>query len=140
MVSVSCVCAFPVRLKCWWPLMRNRFNGGKGEGCLKDWLGDLDGHWTNQSGHSQGQSQGPRQTNSSLPQSWTHAHWFSLTHTFSWTQTHLKTSNTSQSFLFLNVTIFLLTWIYEPSHRDKNASQLCILFMFKKEFWNRKFL
>lgn len=56
--------AHPPLLQFWKPdgPQCNCFNGGKGEGILKDWLRDLVSRWTNQRG-SQGHSQGPRQTN-----------------------------------------------------------------------------
>lgn len=53
--------AHPPLLQFWKPdgPKCNCFNGGKGEGILKDWLRDLVSRWTNQRG-SQGHSQGAK--------------------------------------------------------------------------------
>lgn len=89
--------AHPPLLQFWKPdgPKCNCFNGGKGEGILKDWLRDLVSRWTNQRG-SQGHSQGPRQTNIPVcPLS--HPCTFALTNT-SKTKTHRRSSHTSLCF------------------------------------------
>lgn len=100
----------------------NCFNGGNGEGSLKDWLKDLVSRWTNQRG-SQGHSQGPRQTNipvSSLSRPWTRALLHS--HALRETKTHLESSHTSLCFQ-PETPFYSLTVVHPPTGLEPITNQ-----------------